>query len=156
MASLTDSQLPPFPPNKWQHRVDAIQPLQNYPLAQSLLLLFFPPPTQIFIRQSSFSPGGFCRSDFELQMTFTIPEAVNTFLRPTMTLKRYLWTRVGNFTMVHSSRFLMASAERSNLRQISLQFDRFSALDGKLSSRVDGTGGGGGSIFRKYKSVRYH
>ncbi|GIY25787.1 hypothetical protein CEXT_64461 [Caerostris extrusa] len=45
------------------------------------LLLFFSPPTEIFIQQSSLSRRG-CRSDFERQMTFTIPGAVNTFLRP--------------------------------------------------------------------------
>ncbi|GIX97670.1 hypothetical protein CDAR_233371 [Caerostris darwini] len=84
MGSLTDSQLPPFPPNKWLHQVDAIQPFQNSPFAQSLLL-FFRPPSQIFIRQTSLSRRG-CRSDFELQMALKIPEAVNTFLRPAMTL----------------------------------------------------------------------
>ncbi|GIX74572.1 hypothetical protein CEXT_327381 [Caerostris extrusa] len=77
-------------------------------------------------------------------MTFTIPGAVNTFLRPATTLQRCPWTRVGNFTTVHSSRFLMTSAERSNLRQISPQFDRFSALAGKLCARINGPRGWGG------------
>ncbi|GIX97674.1 hypothetical protein CDAR_233401 [Caerostris darwini] len=44
-ASLTDSQLPPFPPNKWLHQVDAIQPFQNSSSLHQLKYLFSSPLT---------------------------------------------------------------------------------------------------------------
>ncbi|GIY25785.1 hypothetical protein CEXT_64441 [Caerostris extrusa] len=47
----------------------------------------------------------------------------------------------------------MTSAERSNLRQISPQFDRFSALDGKFCARSNGPRVWGGN-FRKNKKCR--